>query len=57
MEVALVKTLTRKVRISVSKVYRKYRTTCRVGDQEYPSLQVSVSYRKGERIFTWGAIP
>jgi group II intron reverse transcriptase/maturase len=57
MEVALVKTLAQKLRISVSKVYRKYRTTCRVGDQEYASLQVRVPTKKGERIFTWGAIP
>ena len=57
MEVALVKTLAQKLRISVSNVYRKYCTTCRVGDQEYTALQVCVPTKKGERIFTWGAIP
>jgi len=57
MEVALVKTLAQKLRISVSNVYRKYRTTCRVGDQEYTALQVRVPTKKGERLFTWGAIP
>lgn len=57
MEVALVKTLAQKLRISVSNVYRKYRTTCCIGDQEYTALQVRVPTKKGERIFTWGAIP
>ena len=57
MEVSLVKTLAQKLRISVSNVYRKYCTTCRVGDQEYKALQVRVPTKKGERIFTWGAIP
>jgi group II intron reverse transcriptase/maturase len=57
MEVALVKTLAQKLRISVSTVYRKYRGTYRVGDQDYKTLQVCVPTKKGERIFTWGAIP
>ena len=57
MEVALVKTLAQKLRISVSTVYQKFRGTCRVGDQDYKTLQVCVPTKKGERIFTWGAIP
>jgi group II intron reverse transcriptase/maturase len=57
MEVALVKTLAQKLRISVSTVYQKYRGTCQVGDQDYKTLQVCVPTKKGERIFTWGAIP
>jgi group II intron reverse transcriptase/maturase len=57
MEVSPVKTLAQKLRLSVSNVYRKYRTTSLVGDQEYAVLQVRVPTRKGERIFTWGAIP
>jgi group II intron reverse transcriptase/maturase len=57
MEVSLVKTLAQKLRISVSKVYQKYRTTCRIGDQEYAALQVRVPTKRGERLFTWGAIP
>lgn len=35
----------------------KYRTTCRVDDQEYVVLQVRVPTKKGERTFTWGGIP
>ena len=46
MEVALVKTLAQKLRISVSNVYRKYRTTCRVGDHEYAALQVRVPTKR-----------
>lgn len=57
MEVSLVKTLAQKLRISVSKVYRNYRTTCRIGDQDYAALQVRVPTKRGERLFTWGAIP
>lgn len=57
MEVALVKTLAHKLRISVRRVYQKYRATCRIDDQEYAVLQVRVPTKKGERTFTWGAIP
>lgn len=57
MEVALVKTLAHKLRISVSNVYQKYRTTCRIGNQEYVALQVRIPTKKGEHLFTWGAIP
>jgi group II intron reverse transcriptase/maturase len=57
MEVSLVKTLAQKLRISVFNVYQKYRTTCRIGDQDYAALQVRVPTKRGERLFTWGAIP
>jgi len=57
MELALVKTLAHKYRISVNQVYRKYRGTHRVGDREYVTLQVVVPTKQGERIMRWGAIP
>jgi group II intron reverse transcriptase/maturase len=57
MQISLVKTLAQKLRINAVQVYRRYRTTCRIGDQDYVVLQVRVPTRKGERLFTWGAIP
>jgi group II intron reverse transcriptase/maturase len=56
MEIALVKTLAHKYKISVSKVYRKYRGTQTVNGYSYKTLQVSVPTKRGERTIYWGAI-
>lgn len=57
MEIALVKTLAHRLRIKVSKVYRKYRTTAEVDGRTYRVLQVKVPTDKGTRVFQWGGIP
>ncbi len=57
MEVALVKTLAQKYKISVSKVYAKYRGSQRVNEYEYKTLQVTVSTQQREQVIYWGAIP
>lgn len=57
MEIALVKTLAHKLRISVSQVYRTYRTTKTVDGRVYRVLQTEVETAKGPRQFTWGGIP
>jgi group II intron reverse transcriptase/maturase len=57
MEIALVKTLAHKLRISVSQVYRSYRTTKTVDERVYRVLQTEVETAKGPRQFTWGGIP
>jgi group II intron reverse transcriptase/maturase len=57
MEIALVKTLAQKLRISVSKVYRTYRTTKTVDGRSYRVLQTEVETTKGPRQFRWGGIP
>jgi len=57
MQIALVKTLAQKRKISVSKVYRRYRGVQMVNGYEYKTLQIEVPTRKGSRIFVWGAIP
>lgn len=57
MEIALVKTLAQKLRISVSQVYRTYHTTKTVDGQSYRVLQTEVETATGPRYFTWGAIP
>jgi group II intron reverse transcriptase/maturase len=57
MQAALVKTLAHKYKTSVSKIYRKYRSTKIIEGQEYKTLEVRVPTKKGERVFYWGAIP
>jgi group II intron reverse transcriptase/maturase len=57
MQVALVKTLAHKYKLSASQVYRKYQTTVTIGKEEYTVLQVKVPTSNGERLITWGAIP
>jgi len=57
MEIALVKTLAHKLRISVSQVYRTYRTTKTVDGRSYRVLATEVETAKGARQFTWGGIP
>jgi group II intron reverse transcriptase/maturase len=57
MQQALVKTLAHKYKISVSKVYRKYRGTRTIGETTYKTLQVDVPTKKGTRTIFWGAVP
>ena len=57
MEVALVKTLAAKFKISVSKVNAKYRGKQQVDGYEYKTLQVTVATKQGEKVIYWGAIP
>jgi hypothetical protein len=57
MEIALVKTLAHKFRISVKQIYRKYRTTAEVDGRMYRVLQVQIPTEKGTRVFQWGGIP
>lgn len=57
MQAALVKTLMGKYKLSVSKVYRKYRGTVTVNGREYTTLQVVVPTKHGTRTIYWGAIP
>ena len=58
METALTKTLAAKHKISVRKVYQKYRTTLEVNGKTYKGLQVKVP-REGKEplVATWGGIP
>jgi len=59
METSLTKTLAAKLRISVNKVYRKYRTTIETPYGPYKGLQVVVE-RGGGRpplIAHWGGVP
>lgn len=57
MQQSLVKTLAAKLKISVAKVYRRYRTTITVDGTTYKVLQETVQTDKGPKIFTWGGIP
>lgn len=57
MQAALVKTLAHKYKMSVSEVYREYRTKKEVDGYEYVVLQRTVPTSKGERHIYWGAIP
>jgi group II intron reverse transcriptase/maturase len=57
MEVALVKTLAHKLRIRVSEVYKRFRSTKVVNEQSYKTLEFKVETRKGTRSYYWGAIP
>ena len=57
MQQSLVKTLAHKFKISVSKIYRKYRGTQTVNDYTYKTLQIAVPATRGTRTVYWGAIP
>jgi hypothetical protein len=58
MESSLTKTLAHKLKVSVTKVYEKYRTTFTVENRPYKGLQVMVQ-REGKKplIANWGGIP
>ncbi len=57
MEQSLVKTIASKLKISVSKVYRRFRSKVEVEGRTYQTLEVSVETDKGTQIFRWGGIP
>ncbi|MBC8496771.1 MAG: hypothetical protein H8D37_03835 [Chloroflexi bacterium] len=58
MEQSLVHSLAAKLKISVSKVYRKYRARITVNEQSYTVLQSVVRNENGRELtFTWGGIP
>ena len=57
MQQSLVKTLAHKFKISVSKVYRRYRNKHEVDGFTYKTLSVEVPTAKGTRTIRWGAIP
>lgn len=57
MEQSLTKTMAHKLKMSVSKVYRKYSTTMEVNGTTYKVLQETLETPKGPRTFTWGGIP
>ena len=58
MEVSLVKTLARKLRVSVSRIYEKYKVELVVKDKKYKGLQVIIPRQdKKPLIATWGGIP
>lgn len=56
MQQALVKTLAHKYRTTVSRIYRKYRSTKVVNGYTYRTLAVEVPTSKGTRTIYWGAI-
>jgi group II intron reverse transcriptase/maturase len=58
MQISLTKTLAHKLKISVTKVYEKYRAKMTVENQTYEGLQIAVP-REGKEplIATWGGIP
>ena len=57
METALTKTLAHKFKVSVSKIYRKYKGSKMADGHTYKTLQVEVPTKKGTRCIYWGAIP
>jgi len=59
MELSLVHTLSAKLKISVSKIYRRYGTTIEVDGQRYKVLQRIVKDEEKDKtyMFTWGGIP
>jgi len=57
MEIALVKTLAHKLRIKVSRVYRRYRSTKQIDGRSYRVLKVEVENGEKVETFWWGAIP
>lgn len=57
METALVKTLAHKLRISVSTVYKRFKSNKVVNEQNYKTLEFKVETAKGERSYYWGAVP
>jgi group II intron reverse transcriptase/maturase len=58
MEQSLTKTLARKFQMTVPQVYKRYKTTLRIGKQPYKGLQVIIP-REGKKplVATWGGIP
>ena len=57
MEISLVKTLAHKLRITVSRVYRRFNARKEVNGHVYKVLQIEVDTDKGSHAFYWGAIP
>jgi hypothetical protein len=57
MQIALVKTLAQKRKISASTGYQRYRGIQTVNGYEYKTLQVEIPTPKGSRTCIWGAIP
>lgn len=57
MEVALVKTLAHKFKLSAPQVYAKYRSRYTVKGYTYKTLCVAVPTQNGTRYIYWGAIP
>lgn len=58
MEQSLVHSLSAKLKISVSKIYRKYRARITVNEQTHKVLQSVVRNENGRELtFTWGGIP
>ena len=60
MEISLTKTLASKHKMSVSKVYEKYKAKLMVDNKEYQGLRVVVpkpDERKKPLVATWGGIP
>jgi group II intron reverse transcriptase/maturase len=57
MEISLVKTLAHKLKTTVKKIYRKYRTNRMVDGLQYKVLRVDVPTKKGTRSIYWGGIP
>src|SRR3984893_739479 len=58
MEISLAKTLAHKFKISVRKVYKKYKADLDIEGKKYKGLQITVP-REGKKplIATWGGIP
>lgn len=56
MEVALVKTLSRKYRVTVKKIYRKYSETRVIDGYPYKVLMVRVPTKNGSQEVYWGGI-
>jgi hypothetical protein len=57
MEIALVKTLAHKLRVSVSRVYQRYRAMHILDGTPYRILQETVETPRGLRHYQWGGIP
>lgn len=57
MQGSLVKTLAQKLKISVSKVYRKYKSVTMVEGKQYVILQETIVNEGKSYKFSWGGIP
>ena len=57
MECSLTKTLASKYRVSVSEIYRRYRSKHTVNGYTYKTLEATVQKGDQEVILRWGAIP
>jgi group II intron reverse transcriptase/maturase len=58
METSLTKTLTRKLKVTVTQVYRKYEVTLEVDKKTYKGMQVVIPRKdKKPLVATWGGIP